>query len=405
MRKISDIAIKGKKLIVRVDLNSPIESGELQVNPRMHAHAKTIVKLSNAGAKVIVIAHQGRRGDDDFTHLHRHAELLKEITGKHHIAFIDDVVGEKAKTALGSMKDGDIVVLDNVRMLNDETKEKANGQIVKELTPLADYFVLDALSIAHRGHASVVGFAEVMPSFMGYVLADEVHAIEKVKHSRNVTFFFGGSKVEESFSILRHWLNEGKVDRVLVGGALSILLIYAAGYGVGESYEFLEEGGLLKYVDEARDILNKFSAQIVLPLDFGVETGGERVEIDFDKVNKGQIYDIGEKTIKNYSMILKEAGTIVANGPAGVYELEKFSKGTKGVLEAIAESKGFSLLGGGHTITAIEKFGIPFDKFGYVSLSGKALIEFLSGKEIAGLKALELSERKFKVFGPETKQT
>ncbi|MDO8554148.1 MAG: phosphoglycerate kinase [Candidatus Micrarchaeota archaeon] len=397
MRKISEINVKGKKLIVRVDLNSPIEGGEIQVNPRMHAHAATIAKLSNAGAKVIVIAHQGRRGDDDFTHLHRHTELLKEITGKHQMSFIDDVIGEKAKSALATMKDGDIVILDNVRMLNDETKEKCNGQIVKELTPLADYFVLDALSIAHRGHASVVGFAEVLPSFMGYVLAAEVSAIEKVKNSKNVTFFFGGSKVEESFDILRHWLNEEKVNKVLVGGALSILLIYSAGYGVADSYEFLEEGGLLKFVDEAREILNKFADKIVLPIDFGISIGEERREVDFDKVTHGQIFDIGEKTIANYAKIISEAQTIVANGPAGVYELEKFGKGTKGILSAIANSKGFSLLGGGHTITAIEKFKLPKEKFGYVSLSGKALIEYLSGKEIAGLKALEESEKKFKV--------
>lgn len=397
MRKISDISVKGKRIIIRVDLNSPIEGGEIQVNPRMHAHAKTIAKLSDAGAKIIVIAHQGRRGDDDFTHLNRHTELLREITGKHYMTFIDDVVGEKAKSALQTMKDGDIVILDNVRMLNDETKEKRNGQIVRELAPLADYFVLDALSIAHRGHASVVGFTEVLPSFMGYVLADEVAAIEKVKGSRNVTFFFGGSKVEESFSILRHWLNEGKVNKVLVGGALSILLVYSAGYGVADSYEFLEESELLKYVDEARDILAKFADKIVLPVDFGISINDERKEVDFDKVTHGQIFDIGEKTIANYAAILAKAETIVANGPAGVYELEKFAKGTRGVLQAIADSNGFSLLGGGHTITAIEKFKLPKEKFGYVSLSGKALIEYLSGKEIAGLKALELSEKKFRI--------
>lgn len=394
MQNINDVNLKGKRILLRVDLNSPMEDGKIMKNPRMHAHAETIIKLSNMGAKVIVISHQGRKGEDDFTHLSHHTELLKEITGKH-MAFIDDIVGVRAKKAILDMKNGDILVLDNVRMLDDETKGKNNGQIVKELAPVADYFVLDALSIAHRAHASVVGFINVMPSFAGPVLATEIMAVEKVKQNGNVTFFFGGSKVEDSFTVIRHWLQESKVSNVLVGGALSVLLMHAAGYNVADSYEFLEEGGLLKYTEECKNILNQFAEKIVLPVDFGMNINEKRVETDCEKVHKGQIFDIGEKTIRNYTAILSKAETIVANGPAGVYELEQFSKGTKGILEAIADSSAFSLLGGGHTITAIEKFKIPKNRFGYVSLSGKALIEFLCEKELPALAALEENEEKF----------
>lgn len=394
MMSIEDTEIKGKKVLVRVDLNSPMEDGRIMKNPRMHAHAKTIIGLSERGAKIIVISHQGRKGEDDFTHLCHHTELLKEITGKQ-ITFIDDVIGVKAKKAILDMKNNEIIVLDNVRMLDDETKEKGNGQIVTELAPMADYFVLDALSIAHRAHASVVGFIDAMPSFAGPVLAAEINAVDKVKQSSNVTFFFGGSKVEDSFTVMRHWLGEGKINKVLVGGALSVLLAHAAGYNIADSYEFLEEGGLLKYTEECRGILNQFAEKIVLPLDFGMNVNDKRVDVGCGKIHTGQIFDIGEKTIQKYAEILSHADTIVANGPAGVYELEEFSKGTRGVLNAIADSSAFSLLGGGHTITAIEKFRIPKDKFGYVSLSGKALIEYLCGKNLHALTALEDNGKKF----------
>ena len=210
-------------------------------------------------------------------------------------------------------------------MLDDE--EKHDGQIVKELSPLFNYFVLDALSISHRKHASVVGFMNTIPSFAGSVLYEELNAIKTVQHSSDVVFFFGGSKVHDSFSVMKNWLEEGKVKHILVGGALSILLLHAKGHDVSKSIHYLKENELLDCLDEAKSLLEKFGQRIILPIDVAFSINGERFEFDVSELNiiseDGEILDIGTKTIEEYSKIINASAVIIANGPAGVYELEK----------------------------------------------------------------------------------
>lgn len=279
------------------------------------------------------------------------------------------------------------------------------GEIVHHLAPLADYFVLDALSVAHRKHSSVVGFTKKVPSFAGDVLAAEVEAVDKVRHCKDVTFFFGGSKVSDSFAVMKKWLADGRAREVMVGGALSVLLLHASGKRVGDSLEYLKSSGLEERVPEARELLSRFQGRIVLPVDVGLSItekgdGAEsgiirRLESDADSIQKGQIWDIGPKTVARYKEIIDNSHCIVMNGPAGVYEIEDFAAGTKALLEAIARCDAYSLLGGGHTITALERFGIDKKYFGYVSLSGKALIEYLCGKDLPGIAALNENEKLF----------
>lgn len=384
--------VKGKRVLIRADLNSPLEDGKVVVNPRIVAHAKTIRELSDRGARVIVISHQGRKGHHDFTSLEEHTRILKELAGRH-VEFIDDVIGGKVKDAIAKLKDGEIIVLDNVRHLDDETTP--DGKIVRELTPVIDYFVLDALSIAHREHASVVGFTKTVPSCAGNVLAEEVAALNTVKHSKNVTFIFGGSKVEDSICVMKIWLAQGRVNKILLGGALSILFLYAKGYNIGRSLEYIQKTGVINFLKDAKDMLDKFSDKIILPVDVGLKEEEGRIDCAVEKINNGEIFDIGHKTINLYETVIKSAGVIVANGPMGVYEIEQYAKGTIAILKAISESKTFSLLGGGHTITALEKSKLDKHKFGYVSLSGKALIEFLCGKALPGIVALDENEKSF----------
>lgn len=388
MRTIDEIDVKNKKILLRVDINSPIESGKIIMSPRMTAHAETIKKLSERGAAVVVLAHQGRKGDDDFTCLDQHAELLGNLIKKS-IKFVDDVCGPHAKEAIKNLKPGEILLLDNVRMLEDETKKPYDGEIVRELSSLVDCFVLDALSVVHRAHASVVGFMKTVPSYAGPILYAEIEAVKKVKSSTRVSFFFGGSKVEDSFFVLNEWLGNERTHKIMLGGLISILFLYASGRNIGRSYERLVHKDLLKYDKEAKDLLAKFPHKIVLPIDAGLSINGKRVECDVDSITEGELLDIGEKTIILYSEIIAKEEMIVANGPAGVYELHDFSKGTERILIAMAESKAFCLVGGGHSITAIEKFKIHKEKLGYVSLSGKSLIEHLCGEELPGLKGLE----------------
>ncbi|NYZ74290.1 phosphoglycerate kinase [Candidatus Micrarchaeota archaeon] len=397
MRKIADYEVRGKKILVRADLNCPIENGKIVPGARLTTHAKTIKELSDRGGRVVVLAHQGRKGDKDFLPMEQHAKVLHHLLGRD-ILYVDDVIGENAKKAIASLKDGDILVLDNVRHLHCETEHPhGEGEIIYHLAPIADYYVLDALSVAHRKHSSVVGFAKKMPCFYGDVLAGEVEAVDKVRNCKDVTFIFGGSKVDDSFAVMKKWLADGRAREVLVGGALAVLLLRAAGHHVGDSQEYLRTSKLEEKIPEAKALLEQFDGKIVLPVDVGLSIDMQRHEVDADAIKRGQIWDIGQKTIQRYVEVINNSHCIVMNGPMGVYELEDFSRGTMALLEAIARCDAFSLLGGGHTITAIDKLGIDKKYFGYVSLSGKALIEYLCGKDLPGIRALEDNEKAFPV--------
>lgn len=405
MRKIADYDVEGKIILLRADLNCPVEDGKITSHIRINAHARTIENLSDRGARLVVLSHQGRAGREDFISLEQHARILHDILRKP-VHFVDDVVGKSATDAISKLKNGEILVLDNVRSLHCETNHPHGmGEIIHHLSPLADYFVLDALSVAHRKHSSVVGFCSKIPCFAGEVLAEEVEAVEKIKGGTDVTFIFGGSKVSDSFKVMDKWLSEGRTKEVLVGGALSVLLLHANGHDVAGSKEYLENSSLQSKTEDAKRLLEKFDGKIVLPLDVGLslkreraDDGGirlERKEADVSSIDEGQVWDIGEKTIKRYVEIINNSHYIVMNGPVGVYEVDDFSKGTRSILEAIANCDAFSLLGGGHTIAALERFNLERKHFSYVSLSGKALIAYLCGEELPGIKAIEENCKSF----------
>jgi phosphoglycerate kinase len=397
MRKISDFQVKGKKILVRADLNCPVKDGRIIGDTRIRAHAETIKNLSDRGARVIVLSHQGRKGRDDFMSLEQHSAILRGIIKKD-VIYVNEVIGERVQNAISRLRDGEIMILDNVRHLHCETGHPhGEGEIIHHLSPAADYYVLDALSVAHRKHSSVVGFSKKLPCFAGDVLAAELEAVDQVRHGRDVTFIFGGSKVDDSFAVMKKWLSEGRAKEVLVCGALSVLLLHAKGHPVGDSMEYLKESGLEEKLPEAKEMLEEFDGKIVLPVDVGLSIGMQRHEKDVDKIEKGQIWDIGRKTLERYKEVITNSHYIVMNGPAGVYELDDFSVGTRELLETVAKSDAFSLLGGGHTLSAIERFGIDKKHFSYVSLSGKALIEYLCGYTLPGLQALDDNEKKFPV--------
>jgi phosphoglycerate kinase len=398
MKTIDDMDVKSRTVVIRVDINSPVEkeSGNIVLNPRILSHARTIKELSQKGAKVVVIAHQGRKGDEDFMNLKGHAQVLSMVI-KHPITFIDELVGPRAKAAIQSMKDGEVVLLENVRFLEDETGENVEeAAIIKEIAPLADYFFLDALSVAHRGHASVVGFTKKVPSAAGRVLKEEIDALNQIVDSTDVTFVFGGSKPEDSMGIMKKWFEKGKIRCALLGGVIGVLFLHASGVNVGKSEEFLKSKVKPEYFEEAKSILAKYKDKIVIPVDVGLNMDGKRIDCDSGDpriAGGGEIFDIGPKTAAKYKDILSKSKTIMINGPMGVYEIDEFSKGSRIVLGTIADCTNFSIVGGGHTITSIEKFHIDKSKFSYISLSGKALIEYLSGKELVGIKALKDSAK------------
>lgn len=393
MREIEHFEVSGKRIVKRVDINSPIdEKGDIVINPRIRRHAQSIKELSDRGAKVIVTAHQGRKGDEDFLSLEKHAGMIAGLTGKN-VRFVPGTSGERVEKEIAGMKPGDILVLENTRMWENEEKDIQENPLTKVLAKNTDIYLLDAMSVAHREHASVVGLTKYVKSGVGFVLRNELTALQKMEGGE-VLLIIGGGKAKDSLRIMGSWLASGKASRVLLGGTVAVLFIYADGYRNEASKKYLEEEGLMAFVPEAKELLEKYRDRVFVPEDVALNLEGRRVESRVDALGEGPIFDIGEETIEKYSEEIFNTKKILINGPMGVYEMPNFETGTRKVLEAIAESEAFSLVGGGHTISAIEKFKIPEEKFGYVSLSGKALIQYLSGKELPALKALKESSSK-----------
>lgn len=404
---LEDFELKGKTILLRADLNAPYNKEEKIIEDceRIREHAKTIQFLLEKRAKVVVLAHQGRKGDEDFTNLEQHAKLLSKYLSKE-VKFVNDVIGEKAVSEIKKLEEGEALLLDNVRFLDEETQEKSpeehsKSRLVQTLAPLADFFVQDAFSASHRSHASIVGFSPVLPTLAGKVMERELSSVEKALQSLGINvFILGGAKPDDCLNIMEYLLEKKPecIEKVLTCGTVGEIFLAAKGYKLGEpTIKFFEQKGFLSLVPQARKLLEKYEMEIEIPSDVAVEENGKRKEINVKELpSDSLILDIGSETIRNYIEIIREARTIVMKGPAGVYEKKGFEVGTKEILEAIASSKAFSLIGGGDTGLAIEKLGIEKESFSYISLGGGALITYLSGKPMPGIEALKLSYKKFK---------
>ena len=398
-KTIDDFQVKDKVVLVRVDFNSEIDPNTKKVTSdvRIKAHAETTLKeLAEKGARTVVLAHQGRKGDADYTPLKQHAEILGKIL-KCPVKYVDDTFGEKAKLAIKSLKGGEILVLENVRSFDGETKngtpeQHAKTEFVQVLAPLADLFVNDAFAAAHRGHVSMVGFTAVLPSAAGRIMERELtslsHTLEKPE--KPCVYVMGGAKADDSLEISKYVLGNRIADYVLVGGVTSQLFLAAKGVDLGKgNMAFLEKKELTGLIPGIQALMKQFGDKVQVPVDVALDVKGKRKEILVTQLpTEYSIFDIGAKTVENYAKLINQAKSIVVSGPMGVYENKEFNYGTKKVLEAIANSKAFSLAGGGNTIAAIEEYGLT-KKIGYISTAGGALIEFLMGKKLPGVVALE----------------
>ncbi|MEM2749222.1 MAG: phosphoglycerate kinase [Candidatus Bathyarchaeia archaeon] len=396
---LDDFDVKDKVVLVRVDFNSPVDPQTKKIidDTRIRAHGETTIKeLSERGAKVVVLAHQGRPGDPDFISLEQHAQILGRILGKP-VKFVDDVYGERAKNAIRGLKSGEILVLDNVRNFPREAKdappeEHAKSDLVANLAPLADLFVNDAFAAAHRSHASIVGFTVLLPSAAGRIMEKELKALSRVMESpeKPCIYILGGAKADDSLRISKYVLDNNIADHVLTAGITGHLFLVARGYDLGKpNMELLEKNKLLDLVPGIKELMDKYPGRIEVPVDLAIEVEGKRKEISVEELPTNYpIYDIGERAIKRYTELIMKAKSIVFSGPPGVFEREEFRKGTKALFEAIASSKAFSLIGGGHSIAAVQSLGLA-DKMGYISTAGGALIEFLMGRKLPGVVALE----------------
>jgi len=397
-KTMDDFDFKNKTAIVRVDFNSTVDPStkKLLDDERISLHSVTIRELSDKGAKVVVLAHQGRLGDPDYTTLEQHAKRLSEILKKK-VNYVDDVIGEKAVNAVKALKPREILVLENVRSLSEETAKKAieeqsKSTLVKTLAPLADVFVIDAFAAAHRAHASIVGFTVVMPTVLGRVMEKEIKALNKIRsvENRPIVYILGGSKVKEGIEIAEYALSNDRADQIVTGGLVAQLFLIAKGLDIGSvNNRTLADKGLLEIVPKAKSILEKYNGKIFIPFDFAVNASNRRKEIQMINLpTENEISDIGEKTMTQYQKILSQAKAILIHGPMGVYENEEFIKGTKAVFETAIASKAFTVAGGGHTIAALSRLGL-YNKVSYVSSGGGALLEALMGKKLPALEAIE----------------
>jgi phosphoglycerate kinase len=406
-KTLDDFDFKNKIVLVRVDFNSEIDPVTKKVTSdvRIKAHAESTLKeLAEKGAKIVVLAHQGRKGDPDYTPLKEHALILGKIL-KCPVKYVPDLFGDKAKAAIKSLKSGEILVLENVRSWDGETKsstpeQASKTELVQNLAPLADLFVNDAFAAAHRGHVSMVGFTAVLPSAAGRIMERELKSLSKAleKPEKPSVYVMGGAKADDSLEISKYVLSKGIADYVLTGGVTGQLFLAAKSVDLGKgNMGYLAKKELTGLLPGIKVLEAQFGDKVMVPVDVAIDLNGKRKEIPVSKLpTENSIMDIGAKTAELYAKIIGSAKSIVVSGPMGVYENKEFNYGTKKVFEAIATSKAFSLAGGGNTIAAINEYGLE-KKIGYISTAGGALIEFLMGKTLPGVVALENAVQKKKI--------
>lgn len=401
---LDDFDFKGKTTFLRVDINCPLDEKTKKITDisRIRAAAPTIRELIGKGARVVILAHQGRPGDWDFVTLEEHSRKLGEVLGVN-VKFVADVCGEKAQEAVKGLRNGEILMLENQRFNPDEMKEKtalehSQTSCIRNLAPLGDIFVNDAFSAAHRSQCSLVGFTEVMPSAAGRLMESEITSLIKlVNPVKPSIFIFGGAKFADSIKVVDNVLEKGKADQVILVGLTAQAFLKAKGLDLGPPNEkALEKEGTPELYQEARSVLDKHKDRILLPDDFAIDKDGERSEIAIDKLPTDYpICDIGSNSIERFRKVISKVRTIFISGPAGVYEKPQFLKGTLSIMEAIVRSKPFSVAGGGHTTAALEQVGL-LNKISYVSTAGGALERFVMGKTMPAIEALKASAAKFR---------
>lgn len=401
---LDDIDVSGKTVLCRIDINQPVDhdTGTLRDTTRIQACVPTLQELSEKGAKLVLIAHQGSDIEyENFYTTQPHSVVLSEIMGKE-VKFIADVCGPAAIEAIKNLGSGEILLLDNVRYMSEEQtlfelklklthEQQAKTLVVQKLAPLADYYVCDAFAAAHRDQPSLCGFEQVLPSAMGRLFEEEFCVISSLmeKPKRKCVFILGGSKITDAFMMMSAVLGGGTADVVLTGGLVGQVLLWADGVDIGAATRgLISSKGYEHLVATGRELLQKFRDKIMLPLDLAGVCCDDREEHTISEIPQCfNAVDIGSETIKAYVQQILSAGTVFANGPVGVFEKELSSFGTKGLWEAMGATEAYTVIGGGDSITAAKLFDVK-DKMNYVCTGGGALIRFLTGEELPVVKAL-----------------
>ncbi|MFN3384051.1 MAG: phosphoglycerate kinase [Archaeoglobaceae archaeon] len=393
-----DDADKFSSVLLRVDINAPIVESRILDTSRFKSHVPTIRELEDK--KLVILAHQSRPGRKDFTTLEEHAKVLSRIIGKE-VEYVDEIFSRRVVEKIKNLCNGEVLLLENVRFYSEEqldrsAEEHAESILVKRLSLLFDIFVNDAFSAFHRSHASLVGFIPVLPSFIGRLAEKEINALSRALKPGKTAFVLGGAKIKDPIKVMKNVLKNGIAEKVFLTGVVANYFLMLKGVKLGKENEKVVEDNKEGVKDEeAKQLLEKFGDKIVLPSDFGVERGGVREDVAVEEFGgEGRIKDIGVETVNEYASQIPQFEIVVINGTAGVYEDSKFSLGTYEVLRSA--SKTYAIVGGGHTVSAVNVFGLS-DKMGHVSIAGGACVRFLSGEKLPVLeKIAEYWEKKWK---------
>jgi len=388
-KSIRDVELKGKKVFCRVDFNVPMEDGKVTDETRIKAALPTIKHLSDQGAKVILASHLGRpKGEAvDELRLDPVADRLSDLIGKT-VTKTDAVYGEEVDRAIADLEDGDLLLIENVRF--EAGEEKNDEELAKKFAAMADLYVNDAFGAAHRAHASTEGIAHHIPAVAGFLMEKELEVLGSAltEPSRPFTAIVGGAKVKDKIGVIDHLLD--KVDNLIIGGGLAYTFVKALGHEVGLS--LLEEDK----IDLAKSFMEKAKEKgvnfympedVVIGDDFSNDANTKIVSIE-EIPSDWEALDIGPKTRETYSKVIADSKLVIWNGPMGVFELEVYANGTKAVAEALANANDtYSVIGGGDSAAAVEKFGYA-DQMSHISTGGGASLEFMEGKELPGVVAL-----------------
>ncbi len=409
---LDDFKFGGRTVLCRLDLNSPYDKDKniLKDTTRIEAAIPTIKELSSAGAKLVLLSHQG--GDleyQNYISTKLHSQVISSLL-ESPVTFLDDVCGPAARDAIKNLKDGQILLLDNVRYMAEEmtlfeTKLKLSAadqtktQVVSKLAPLADIYVCDGFAASHRDQPTLVAFEYLLPSAMGRLFEKEYEVLSSIMTTpaHPAIFVLGGAKIEDGFDMMPKVLSDGVADKVLTSGLLANVFNIALGIDIGNlSTDIVYKKKLDQYIAKAKEIITQYRSKIVLPLDYAYSIDGERVEFDAQNLPcQYLIADIGTGTINFYKDLITKAKTVFVNGPCGIFENSQTELGTKGLWNHIAQSDAFSVIGGGDSIAALNKYGLS-RHFSYICTGGGAMVRFLSGEELPAVAALKYSATIFK---------
>jgi len=395
---LDDFDLKGKTIFLRVDMNCPIDPNTMEISGtrRIEEATETINAIKNS--KLVVASHQGRVGNKDYTGMEKHAEVLEKLLNRK-IKYIEDVIGTTAQNEIKNLKEGDILLLDNLRLCAEENYEFSSADaaktiMVQRLQKLFDLCVLDSFPSAHRSHPSIVGFAHVLPACAGKIVEREVRKLDEIMMVAKAphVIVLGGSKVGDRLEAIKMLIKKGRADHVLLTGLIGNVFMRAqarikAPLGIEREEEM---------VAKAHALIGEYPDVFSTPVDVAIDKDGSRVEVDVRDLNKEDIiYDIGHKTVEHYNKMISGAGTVFISGPPGYFEKEQFSLGTKGILEGVANSMATTIVSGGHLTAALKRYGLV-EKIDHISTAGGALVLYLTGETLPMIQVLEEAAKRYR---------